>query len=70
MLTHTEKKKKKNMTIVRSIGQYIVEHTEDQRGFEDYLEDEMFLRDCRELLQMAEEMQAERESPLEESEYE
>ena len=58
------------MTIVRSIGQYIVEHTEDQRGFEDYLEDEMFLRDCRELLQMAEEMQAERESPLEESEYE
>lgn len=67
MLTHTEKK---NMTIVRSIGQYIVEHTEDQQGFEEYLEDEMFLRDCRELLQMAEEMQAERESPLEESEYE
>lgn len=67
MLTHTEKK---NMTIVRSIGQYIVEHTKDQQGFEDYLEDEMFLRDCRELLQMAEEMQAEREAKLEENEYE
>lgn len=67
MLTHTEKK---NMTIVRSIGQYIVEHTKDQQSFEDYLEDEMFLRDCKELLQMAEEMQAERESKLEESEYE
>lgn len=67
MLTHTEKK---NMTIVRSIGQYIVEHTKDQQGFEDYLEDEMFLRDCKELLQMAEEMQAERESKLEEREYE
>lgn len=58
------------MTIVRSIGQYIVKSTEDKQGFEDYLEDEMFLRDCRELLQMAEEMQAEREAKLEESEYE
>lgn len=67
MLTHTEKK---NMAIVRSIGQYIVEHTKDQQSFEDYLEDEMFLRDCKELLQMAEEMQAERESKLEKSEYE